>query len=407
MFGAITGDIIGSRFEWDNHQSKEFELFSSESRFTDDTVLTIAIADGLMHGGDYVTYLRQYTKNYPGRGYGSRFLDWAKSAWDDGPYNSYGNGSAMRASAVGWLFDDLETVIAEARKTAEVTHNHPEGIKGAEATAAAILLARKGTDKDGIRAFISARFGYNLDRSIDAIREVYHFDESCQGTVPEAITAFLESDSFEDAIRNAISLGGDSDTLACITGSIAEAFYGGVPVELRNQVLARLPEGLADVLARFESHVRAKQWLAHPKGTEVVKTASLKQNTFQHAELSEALVEKIRNYKEILAEVEKTSLQETIDNFRRDAHPEMEVEIWQSIAAGYQDVTSKRAGMTLEQKREIYSGLLSGSLKVTPLRIVRRVPQRHVEMTSEKNRLAKEADPSPSDEILFPDRVQF
>lgn len=251
MLGAIVGDIIGSRFEWDNHQSKDFELFTNDSRFTDDSVLTIAIADAMMRGGDYAAFLKKYTRDYPGRGYGSRFLDWAKARWDDGPYNSYGNGSAMRVSSVGWVFNDLETVISEARRTAEVTHNHPEGLKGAETTAAAVFLARKGTDKARIRDFIVSRFGYDLNRTVDAIREVYRFDESCQGTVPEAVICFLESSTFEDTIRNAISLGGDSDTLACIAGSIAGAYYG-VPESIRAETISRLEPDLAFVLDRFE-----------------------------------------------------------------------------------------------------------------------------------------------------------
>lgn len=250
MLAAIAGDIIGSRFEWDRIKSKDFELFAEDSVFTDDTVLTVAIAEALMDGGDYTEYLRRYTQTHPGRGYGSGFYDWAKSSVA-GPYNSFGNGSAMRVSAVGWAFDDLESVLAEAEQTAVVTHNHPEGVKGAQATAAAIFLARTGSNKEAIRRTISDRFGYDLDRSLDGIRETYEFDETCQGTVPEALICFFESDSYEDAVRNAVSLGGDSDTLACIAGSVAGACYG-VPEAIRQEALARLTPELAVVVERFE-----------------------------------------------------------------------------------------------------------------------------------------------------------
>lgn len=257
MIGAIAGDIIGSRFEWDNIKSKNFELFTGGSVFTDDTVLTVAIADALMSGGDYAAFLRRYASAYRGCEYGDRFYNWTK-ARNPGPYGSYGNGSAMRVSSVGWAFDDVERVIVEARKTAEVTHNHPEGMKGAEATASLIFLARTGSNKEKLRSFIESRFGYDLNRTVDSIREVYEFDETCQGTVPEAIICFLGSTSFEDAIRNAISIGGDSDTVACITGGIAEAFYGGVPTPIAEQVLARLTTDLAQVVHVFETRFKSR-----------------------------------------------------------------------------------------------------------------------------------------------------
>jgi ADP-ribosylglycohydrolase len=233
MLGAIVGDIVGSIYEFNNHRSKDFLLFGDGCDFTDDTVLTVAVADCLMKNGNYAEYIKQYARAYPQvkGSYGGRFAQWIHSESME-PYNSWGNGSAMRVSAVGFAFDTLEMVMQEAKKSAEVTHNHPEGIKGAQATAVAIFLARKGKSKEQIKAAISKSFGYDLDRTLDEIRPVYKFNESCQETVPEAIIAFLESNSFEDAIRNGISLGGDSDTLTCITGGIAEAFYGGVPEEL-------------------------------------------------------------------------------------------------------------------------------------------------------------------------------
>ena len=251
MFGAIAGDIIGSRFEWDRIKSKDFELFADDSVFTDDTVLTAAIADAFMSRGDYAEYLRRYTHAFPGRGYGSSYYDWAKSS-AAGPYSSFGNGSAMRVSAVGWAFNDLESVVSEAERTAIVTHDHPEGVKGAQAVAAAVFLARTGTDKSGIKHMISERFRYDLDRPLDVIRAAYGFDETCQGTVPEALTSFFESDSYEDAVRNAVSLGGDSDTLACIAGSVAGAFYG-VPDAIRREAISRLAPELVRIVERFES----------------------------------------------------------------------------------------------------------------------------------------------------------
>jgi ADP-ribosylglycohydrolase len=228
MTGAIAGDIIGSVYEFDHMKSKDFPLFTSGSRFTDDSVLTVAIAGAIMEGEDYAAAMRKIGRNYPGSGYGTSFYYWLMED-NVGPYNSWGNGSAMRVSPVGFAFDDEETVLAEAARTAEVSHNHPEGIKGAQSTALAVLLARQGRNKSEIRAEIQGRFGYDLDRTLDGIRPAYAFNESCLRTVPEAMIAFLESASYEDAIRNAVSLGGDSDTLACIAGGIAHAYYGGVP----------------------------------------------------------------------------------------------------------------------------------------------------------------------------------
>jgi ADP-ribosylglycohydrolase len=252
MLGAIAGDIIGSVYEFDNCKSKEFPLFTSKSCFTDDTILTIAVADAILNQGDYVTMFQHYYQRYPDPcgSYGVRFRLWAASNHPQ-PYNSWGNGSAMRVSPVGFAFADLETVVQEAERSAAVTHNHPEGIKGAQATAAAIFLARTGKSKAEIRAYIQAEFGYDLNRTLDEIRPVYQFNESCQKTVPEAIIAFLESTDFEDAIRNAVSLGGDTDTLTCITGGIAEAFYGGVPEAIAQGVFERLDQPLRQVAEAF------------------------------------------------------------------------------------------------------------------------------------------------------------
>ena len=237
MIGALAGDIIGSVYEFNNIKTKEFPLFCIESSYTDDSIMTIAVADWLLHGGDLVRVMQYYGSKYPFPmgGYGARFNKWLHEK-NPKPYNSWGNGSAMRVSPVGWYFDSLEETINVAEETAVVTHNHPEGIKGAQATASAIYLARKGKSKEYIRSFITDNFGYDLNRCCDDIRCDYKFDESCQGTVPEALIAFLESRSFEDAIRLAVSLGGDSDTLACITGGIAEAF---IDIEFPMEYAAR------------------------------------------------------------------------------------------------------------------------------------------------------------------------
>lgn len=250
MLGAITGDIVGSVYEWDPVKTTEFPLFCEESTFTDDSVLAVAVADVILHAGDYVDAFRDYYHRYPGRGYGGMFHRWASST-DTKPYNSFGNGSAMRVSPVGFAFGSLEKVLEEAEKSAAVTHDHPEGIKGAQAVAAAIFLARNGRDKGGIKSYIEEEFGYDLSEPLDGIREYYSFDVTCQGSVPQSITAFLESSDFEDAIRKAVSLGGDSDTMACITGGIAQAFYGGVPLEIADEAMARLDDGLRSVVTEF------------------------------------------------------------------------------------------------------------------------------------------------------------
>ncbi len=250
MIGAIAGDIIGSIYEFDQIKTKDFPLFDDRCTFTDDTVLTVAVADAILSGGSYLDSIRRIGRKYPDSGYGGRFICWLLSD-DYSPYNSWGNGSAMRVSPVGFAFSNEKDVLEQARKSAEITHNHPEGIKGAEATTLAVFLARTGSGKETIRARITDQFGYNLDRTVDDIRPSYRFNESCQETVPEAIVAFLDSDSYEDAIRNAVSLGGDSDTLACITGGIAEAFYGGVPDEITTRAKEILPPDLLKISKKF------------------------------------------------------------------------------------------------------------------------------------------------------------
>ena len=250
MLGSIAGDIIGSRFETAPTKSTEFELFHAHSSFTDDTVLTVAVADALLHGGDYAQVFRRYGRAYPDRGYGPTFRQWIHSD-SDAPYYSWGNGSAMRVSPVGFAFESADDVLREAERSAAVTHNHPEGIKGAQAVALSIFLARRGSSKEDIRHAIAERFAYDLGRTLADIRPAYSFDVSCQGSVPEAIIAFLESESVEDAIRKAVSLGGDSDTMACIAGGIAQAHYGVLPDELAIGARDRLPAEFLAVIDEF------------------------------------------------------------------------------------------------------------------------------------------------------------
>lgn len=256
MYGAILGDMIGAPYEFDRgNKTKEFPLFGRGTEFTDDTVMTIAVAQALMAAAgeseerkkeEVVQSMRRWGRKYPDAGYGGRFGRWL---WEKEPkpYGSFGNGSAMRVSSAGWLYKTLEETRRAARLTAEVTHNHPEGIRGAEAVASAIFLARTGRDKRGIKDFIVREFGYDLSRSCDEIRPMYRHVESCQETVPEAVTAFLEGRDFEDVIRTAVSLGGDCDTLTCIAGGIAEAYYG-VPEELKEECRKRLPPDMLEVL---------------------------------------------------------------------------------------------------------------------------------------------------------------
>ena len=281
MLGAIIGDIVGSVYEFDNIKTKDFELFKPDCRFTDDTVMTCAVADAIMNGGsekDFILSMKKYGRMYPHAGYGGRFRVWLRSM-DTKPYNSFGNGSAMRVSPCAWVMDcgfcartgmwpnrDL------ARLSASVTHNHPEGIKGALAVCDAIFMARfyfggwnieysNPIDSDPdeckrrIKEHIENEYGYDLSMSLDEIRKNYEFDETCQGSVPQAIVAFLESTNFEDAIRNAISIGGDSDTIAAITGSIAEAAYD-ISEDMKEMALSYLDEPLKDVLRRWKKYMR-------------------------------------------------------------------------------------------------------------------------------------------------------
>jgi ADP-ribosylglycohydrolase len=250
MLGAITGDIIGSVYEFSNIKTTKFPLFSRDCFFTDDSVLTIALADAILNDKDYADTMRAYYRRYPRAGYGARFSSWAQYE-NSAAYNSWGNGAAMRISPVGFAFDSLEEVLEKAKQYSEITHNHPEGIKGGMATASAIFLARTGHSKDDIKNYITENFQYDLTRTCDQIRPHYFFNESSQETVPEAMIAFLESSDFENAIRLAVSLGGDTDTLTCITGGIAQAFYGGVPTEIAEKTLSILDDDLRAVTLKF------------------------------------------------------------------------------------------------------------------------------------------------------------
>ena len=272
MYGAILGDIIGSPYEFDRGAKiKAFPLFIEKSRFTDDTVMTVAVADALLYAGKdadkdkicaaVVSSMQHWGRKYPKAGYGGKFREWLN--WDNPqPYGSFGNGSAMRVSPVGWLYESIERTREVARWTAEVTHNHPEGIKGAESVASAIYLARTGESKVTIKQYVEDEFDYNLSRTLKEIRPAYHMDVTCQGSVPEAIIAFLESTDFEDAVRNSVSIGGDTDTIACIAGSIAEAYYGLTPT-LEEECLNRIPNKMKDVIKRFD-HTRGKAVQGEP-----------------------------------------------------------------------------------------------------------------------------------------------
>ena len=261
MIGAIIGDIVGSVYEFDNIKTKDFPFFRPDCEATDDSIMTLAVAKSILEAeGDMDVLSRQTVANmiqlgnrYPFAGYGGRFMQWLKKGKykaNPGPYNSFGNGSAMRASPCGFAAKTLEEALTMARVTSEVTHNHPEGIKGAEATAAAVFLAKTGAGMDEIKAYITAQY-YPIDFTLDQIRPTYKFDVSCQGSVPQALEAFFESTSFEDAIRNAVSIGGDSDTIACITGGIAEAYWG-VPESIQTEAMRFLDRGQKSLLTAFE-----------------------------------------------------------------------------------------------------------------------------------------------------------
>lgn len=264
MLGSIIGDIVGSVYEFANIKTKDFPLFTDEKEFTDDSVLTIATADWLLHGGAAGRYYASYARRYPNPmgAYGTSFIIWARQAKDDylpRPYNSCGNGSAMRAGPVGWAFDTEEETLAAATRSAECTHNHPEGIKGAEATALCIYMARHGASKEDIRNAIETSFGYDLHFDCDDIRSTYQWGGTCQDSVPQAIVAFLDGTDFDDCLRYAVSIGGDSDTIACITGSIAEAFYG-IPQTIRDKGISYLPQELRDVVEEFEGRFGSKEY---------------------------------------------------------------------------------------------------------------------------------------------------
>lgn len=263
MYGAITGDIVGSPYEFDkSKKTKDFPLFIAASRYTDDSMMTVAVAEALLdtlgmdrekRRSEVIHSMQKWGRRYPDAGYGGRFYSWLYERHPL-PYNSWGNGSAMRVSSAGWLFDSLEETLEAAEDTAIVTHNHPEGIKGAKCTAAVIWAARNGWSKDQIRAYVQKEF-YPLGKTCDEIRPGYHFDVSCQGTVPQAVTAFLEGESFEDVIRTAVSLGGDCDTLTCIAGGMAEAFYG-IPANMKEECRKRLEFDMLRVLDRFDMHLQ-------------------------------------------------------------------------------------------------------------------------------------------------------
>lgn len=263
MIGAIIGDIVGSIYEFDRgDKTRNFELFSPRCEFTDDTVMTVAVAEALMDAGRdadeqtvkslLIKSLKYWGQAYPDAGYGARFISWVLSD-DPKPYGSYGNGSGMRVSPAGWLYDTIERTREVAKWTAEISHNHPEGIKGAESTAAAIFLARNGASKEEIRKYITEEFGYDLSRTLDEIRPTYHHVEDCMHTMPEAFECFLEADSYEATLRNVMYIGGDTDTLCAIAGAIAEAFWG-IPDDILEKGKGYLSEDLLEVVSRFEQY---------------------------------------------------------------------------------------------------------------------------------------------------------
>lgn len=266
MYGAIIGDIIGSRFEFDRGgKTKDFVLFTVHNSFTDDTAMTVAVAEGLMDAGldaktedikkAVIASMRKWANEYPDAGYGGRFYRWLFFNNITEPYGSYGNGSAMRVSAVGWLYDSLERTREVARATAEVTHNHPEGIKGAECTAAVIYLGRTGSTKEEIAEYVIREFGYDFSETLDQMRRRHKHVESCQDSLPKALRSFFDGDSYEDVVRNAVSLGGDTDTLAAIAGAMAEAFYG-MPARIVISGKAYLPKDMREVIDRFSELIK-------------------------------------------------------------------------------------------------------------------------------------------------------
>lgn len=256
LMGAIVGDVIGSIYEHHPQLKIDFDLYNPRCRFTDDTVLTIAVAESLVNKSSYKDSLLKWGQQYPDAGYGGRFIQWL--AGDPQPYNSYGNGSAMRVSPIGFYFHSLEKVLAAAKESCMPSHNHSEGIRGAQAIAAAVYLAKNGSSKSEIVKYITEHLGYDLDFTIAEKRPFYHFDVTCQGSVPEAIVAFLDSKDYESAIRLAISLGGDSDTLACMAGSIALAYYKEIPAKLYDFVWQKLPQPITDMIWIYDKDVSSR-----------------------------------------------------------------------------------------------------------------------------------------------------
>ncbi len=250
LLGAAIGDVIGSYYEVFRTKNYDFPIYWEISHVTDDTVMTVANADWLLTGKDLVGRMLSWGRLYISAGYGGTFYDWLTGD-DHEPYNSLANGSAMRVSPVGWAYDTLEETLEAAKESAMVTHSHPEGIKGAQATAACIFMARTGKNKEEIREYVEKTFGYNLHRSCDEIRPSYKFDVTCKGSVPESIICFLESSDFESAVRLAVSMGGDADTMAAITGGIAEAYYQDIPQDMIDNVMSILPEDIVSVLEKF------------------------------------------------------------------------------------------------------------------------------------------------------------
>ena len=308
MIGAILGDMVGAPYEFDRgSKTKDFEFWNRECMFTDDSVMTIAVAEALIAAGpdagektikeQVVKSMQDWGNRYPNAGYGGRFEGWLRDN-NPKPYNSWGNGSAMRVSPAGWLYDSIDRTREVARWTAEVTHNHPEGVKGAEATATAVFMARNGASKDGIKDYIIREFGYDLSRTCDEIRSNYYHVESCQGTVPEAITAFLEGNDFEDVIRTAVSLGGDCDTLTCIAGGMAEAFYG-IPEDMKVETCNRLKKDMLEVLNRFEEIVVQRQtprfYDSFLDGNELIEGAITKYYDDSNKDNRIAVLEAIRS----------------------------------------------------------------------------------------------------------------
>ena len=252
LMGAICGDIMGSPYEYWRSRTKKYDFnpFPPRARFTDDSVMSIAVADWIMHGGNLSKVMQKWGHRYPNAGFGGMFRMWL-SAPEPQPYNSFGNGSAMRVSPVGCAFNTLEDTLQKAKESAEVTHNHPEGIKGAQATAASIFMARNGASKEEIKKYVSETFGYDLNRTCDQIKPGYEFDVTCQGSIPESIICFLESKDYEDCVRLAISMGGDADTMGAIAGSIAATYYEEIPETILEKCRTKLPEDIKEIIEEF------------------------------------------------------------------------------------------------------------------------------------------------------------